>query len=319
MEDKMQHFTENIQVDILLGVYNGARFLPELVDSIFTQSHQQFRIIARDDGSTDASPEILKSIAFKNPDRFILLPGNRHLGTLLNYSELMKQAAAPYIMFCDQDDCWLPDKIEATLKEMKEAEYRHGSKSPLLVHTDLMVVDEARRVLDRSFWHYQHLNPSLDSFNRLLVQNVVTGCTVMINRPLLLLSPALPEGALVHDWWLALVAAAFGHISCLERPTIQYRQHAGNWIGAEKWGVPYILDRMNLDTLEASRLLRRTYRQARVFHDTYADRLRPEHREAATALARFEELGFLQKRFAMLRHGLLKQGLLRNIGFFMQA
>ena len=139
---------------------------------------------------------------------------------------------ADYVMFCDQDDVWHPDKVRLTLRLMEQVET--DLSLPVLVHTDLRVVDGELREMDPSFQHYSGLDGHRPSLPQLLVQNVVTGCTVMINRSFG--AAGLPPGGggdmLMHDWWLALIAAAMGRAVFLDRATIDYRQHGGNVVGA---------------------------------------------------------------------------------------
>src|SRR5690606_39057310 len=136
------------------------------------------------------------------------------------------------VMFSDADDCWFPDKISLTLDLMRVVEKDEGgARTPTLVHTDLAVVDRDLRPIADSLWQYQGVNPDLTSLNRLLIQNCVTGCTVMVNRPLRELASPIPPGVVMHDWWMALVASSFGRIARIARPTLLYRQHGRNDTG----------------------------------------------------------------------------------------
>ena len=103
---------------------------------------------------------------------------------------------------------------------------------PVLAHTDLVVVDENLHTIAPSFWSYSNLNPYCGSrLNRLLIQNVVTGSATMINRALARLASPIPQGAVLHDWWLALVASALGRIEAIPEKTVLYRQHGRNCAG----------------------------------------------------------------------------------------
>ncbi len=96
----------------------------------------------------------------------------------------MKMSRAPYVMFADQDDKWLTNKVETSLDQLKAMERQYGSHLPLLIHTDLTVVDSKLGELASSFWKYAGLNPNQTSLNRLLSQNILTGCTMLMNRAL---------------------------------------------------------------------------------------------------------------------------------------
>jgi hypothetical protein len=219
-------------------------------------------------------------------------------------------------MFCDQDDVWLPDKIATTLQPLRDVERKIGADRPVLVHTDLMVVDESLRTLGTSFWKYQHLDPHRGSrFNRLLVQNVVTGCTVMANRALVKLARPIPPDAVMHDWWLALVAAGFGQIKCLDRQTVLYRQHGRNRIGAVRFGLGHVLRKLAtfFDRSQLVRGMRETQRQARAFLEQFGVRLSAEKRSAVEAYVRLGECGFVSRRWYLVRYGFYPSGWIRNL------
>lgn len=304
-------------IDILLATYNGARFLPELLASIEAQTHQQWRIICRDDGSSDASVSIVEEFANRHPGRIeIVTEGARGLGASRNFGLLIGKSAAPYAMFCDQDDVWLAHKVEATLARMREVEADLPEGAPVLIHTDLKVADYKLGVIADSFFRFQNLRPELGlTLNRLLVQNVITGNTVMINAALRELSPSVPEAAIMHDWWLGLVASAFGVIDYIEEPTILYRQHSENDTGAKRWGTAHIAAQAgNIEAMRTS--IRRTTAQAAAFVETYAEQLLPEQLVMARAFATIEERSFMGRRLTLLKYGLLKNGLARNLGLF---
>lgn len=175
-------------------------------------------------------------------------------GSKENFWALCQEAVkmdADYFMFCDQDDVWNPDKIEITLKRMQKVE-KKNPKKPVLVHTDLEVVDQNLNSLGASFVRYRALDAKITAINRLLVQNNVTGCTMMINRPLLEKALKLSNISAIamHDWWFSLVASLFGEISFIDQATIKYRQHGDNVVGATKVNTPsFILQRLRGKTI----------------------------------------------------------------------
>ncbi|MBU0973885.1 MAG: glycosyltransferase family 2 protein, partial [Proteobacteria bacterium] len=224
------------EIGILLGVYNGADFLDEQIQSYLGQGHGVWQILARDDASTDSSLEILNRYAQKDSRIHILPYKGSNLGVVGNFSALMKAALEtdmPYFAFSDQDDVWHPDKLSALLGVMKEAETICPGK-PVLVHSDAEVVDTHLNTVCPSFMGYQGIcHNRVNPLNNLLVQNFVTGCTLMVNRKLLEMACPVPEAALMHDWWLALCAAVSGCIAFTDQPLIRYRQHRNNQVGAK--------------------------------------------------------------------------------------
>jgi hypothetical protein len=221
------------EVEVLLATYNGARFLREQLDSIMAQDYGNIRVLARDDGSSDETVEILDQYAKKFPGCFRVMPASAPTGTAKNnFLLLMKASTAEYICFADQDDVWLPDKVSRTKQAMDQLESRWGTKVPLLVFTDLHVVDDKLTVLQQSFWAHMSIKPDrMDRPAALMVQSVVTGCTAMLNRPLLALSLRMPDEAFMHDRWIGLLASFMGKSSGVEIPTVLYRQHEHNVLG----------------------------------------------------------------------------------------
>ena len=195
---------------ILLSTYNGSKYIKEQIESLFAQTYKNFEIIARDDGSSDNTLNILNSY------NITVLNSKKNIGVensfmfLLDYA--FKRTDAKYFMFCDQDDIWKKNKIEKTLNTMKKMETTY-SNMPILIHTDLEVVDENLTLKYHSFWQYEHINPKFYSLNRLLMQNTITGCTMMVNRKLVEFILPIQKNIILHDWWIGLVASQFGKIN----------------------------------------------------------------------------------------------------------
>lgn len=224
-----------MSVDILLATYNGERYLAEQLDSLLAQTHSECRILARDDGSQDRSFLILRDYANRFPEKITITESSsKNIGVLANFSTLAEAASAPYIMFCDQDDVWHPEKVAKTLQTMRETEATQGVATPLLVHTDARVTDAELRSTAPSFHALEKLAPAHAKLAKLLTQNVVLGCTSMANRALLQLALPIAPEARMHDHWLALVAAACGQIVYIPEVTMDYRQHGRNAVGTTK-------------------------------------------------------------------------------------
>lgn len=226
------------RVDILLATYNGAEYLADQIESLYRQDHTHWRVLARDDGSRDDTPAILRRYADQDPERFVLVgQDGANLGFVGNFARLMEHSTADYLTFCDQDDVWLPEKLTVSLNRMRELEATRGVETPLLVHTDVRVVDSELGEIAPSIWAYQGMDPAAgDTLNRLLIRNVVVGCAAMFNKPLKELALPMPKEAKAHDWWITLVAAGLGAVSHVTAPTVLYRQHTGNAIGAVPLG-----------------------------------------------------------------------------------
>ncbi len=228
--------TASREVCILCATYNGAPYLAQQIASIQAQSHRRWRLIVRDDGSRDDTVAVVAAFAAAD-DRISLMQDEQgNQGPAQNFGRLMEHPAAraaTCLMFADQDDVWHPDKISRSLAALTAAETAHGKQTPILVHTDLQVVDASLRVIHPSFIKQQRLCPRRQSpLRSLLVRNFATGCTFMFNGPLRALACPLPAQAVMHDWWLALCAAVAGHLEFVPSATMDYRQHAANQVGA---------------------------------------------------------------------------------------
>ena len=302
------------QVDILLGTYNGALYIQEQIESILNQSYTNWKLIIRDDGSNDTTKEILQTYEEKYPDKITIQNDNdNNLGTALNFSKLLETSNAPYLMFCDQDDIWLANKIELTLKKMLNME-RSAPLTPILIHTDLKVVNSDLNIISDSYWSFQGIDPEYCTLNRLLVQNTITGCTVMINRELADLAYPIPAEAIMHDWWLGLVAASFGKIGTINEGTVMYRQHSGNDIGASSFNVPTILGKMKIIF---SMTLEKYIIQARHLLLRYPDRLSKKQKIMLEDFISIGDIPWSRGKIILLKYNILKQHWIRNIGLLL--
>jgi glycosyltransferase involved in cell wall biosynthesis len=210
------------KINLLLGIHNGSRFIDSQLQSIDSQTLSPFFITVRDDGSVDDSLRHVKRWAAERPDVHIL-HGPR-LGAAENFFKLLsfEDKDCNYFAFCDQDDVWLPDKLERAVGAIR----KYSSADPVMYCSRVEYVDE----------HLQHLGyssiPKRPSFANALVENIATGCTVVLNRSARdLICGKLPCMALMHDWWCYLVLSAFGTVHYDERPCLKYRQHGGNVVG----------------------------------------------------------------------------------------
>lgn len=214
---------EKIKIAILLSTYNGEKYIEEFLASLRLQEWQYVTLIVRDDGSTDNTLNILKS----NNDLFGLkiLPSDGNIGSAKSFFLLLKEAGYDfdYYAFADQDDVWLPNKLSRVVSCFEMV----SEAIPALYCSGLEYVDEDLRHLK---WHNV---PRKVGFGNALVENIATGCTIVLNKSArqLILSK-LPESCLMHDWWFYLVVSCFGSVYWDDFSGIKYRQHENNTIGA---------------------------------------------------------------------------------------
>lgn len=302
-------------VDILMAVYNGEQFVSQQIDSILKQTYQDWRLIILDDCSTDQTMEILDTYQRLYPDKITYSSNlvNSH-SPKDNFFNLIQDSQASYVMTCDHDDVWLPEKIEQTLACMQKAEKRFGTDMPILVHTDLVVVDENLKMLSPSMIKSQNLSPNRVRLRELLVQNQITGCTMMLNRMLANLAKDMPPEAVMHDWWYGLIAATFGKIIFLPTATILYRQHMGNQVGAKAvTSREYITNRLTHSD-EIKTAIHQTYRQAAAFLERFGQELSEPQREMVQAFAQMNDSKKLRRLQTLFHYRFFKGGMIRKIG-----
>jgi len=225
-------------VYIILATFNGAEYLSEQLDSLVDQTETRWTLLVHDDGSSDETVRIIEDYSRK--DHRIQVSksdADSFSSALCNFSSLLVTAfeqGAGYVFFCDQDDVWAPDKLDAMLRQLKQLE--GDENEACLIHHDLEVVNESLETIADSFIGLMQLQPS-DEHNpqRLISRNEVTGCAMVCNRALLAIALPVSDQAVMHDWWLALCAGYFGHLAFVPDKLVKYRQHGANAIGAKSF------------------------------------------------------------------------------------
>lgn len=259
---------EKACIEILMATYNGERFVREQIESIQNQTFTDWQLLISDDGSSDATLAVVQALAEKDNRISIISSRIRYGSAKANFMALMSKASAQYVMFCDQDDVWLPTKIEKTLAQMRELEKNTGIDVPLLVFTDMKVVREDLSVISNSFEEYSKIDPRRTNFAQLIAQSVGAGCTMMVNHAAVTyaLRAKNINDIIMHDWWLSLIASAFGKITYLNEPTSLYRQHDNNEVGAKHYSP--LANLKSINSMEKS--IAKTMIQANCFAESYA-------------------------------------------------
>ena len=224
------------KVIVLLSTYNGERYLTEQLESLVAQKDVDVEILVRDDGSKDATVAMLDEWQEKGALSWYT---SANLGPGKSFIHLL-QTATPgnYYAFCDQDDVWLPEKLSVTMDKMRAVEAENPGK-PVIIHTDMNVVDESLNIIHDSFWRSSGLRPDiLRTFPYLCTCNSVNGCTIVMNSVAreLILEKYVEHDIIIHDVISALTVAYHGGIiDYVETPTVLYRQHSSNVVGAMEY------------------------------------------------------------------------------------
>lgn len=292
-----------MKVNILMSTYNGQQFLAEQIRSILDQSYTDWTLFIRDDGSSDNTKEILKDFE-RQDSRIHLIDSDKsdNLGVIKSFHKLVNHDRADYYFFSDQDDVWLPNKLELSLKEAQN----YLADLPLMVYMDLKVVNQDLEIMTESMVKSQSHHANTELVQE-LTENTVTGGVAMINHALAEMWQETDD-ILMHDWYLALLASAFGNLVFIDQPGELYRQHSDNVLGArtlskrfKKWIRPHILFAVYWDLIknsqkQASHLLQMPLSQS--------------NRELIEAFVTIMDKSMLE-RFRILR----KYGLRKNKAF----
>ena len=218
-------------VAILLSTFEGERFLVPQLHSLLSQTHRDWVLYWRDDGSTDGTGNVMRDFLNRiGPDRSVVLDENIRVGATESYMRLLRRAyadGAPVLAFADQDDVWLPEKLSRGVAALTSV----PDEVPALYFARQVLVDASLHRIALSYPVRRQ-----PGFPTCLTQNLATGCTVLMNREAMALMaerPA-PVGAL-HDWWSYIVVSAHGgRLIADNEPTVLYRQHDSNTIGAPR-------------------------------------------------------------------------------------
>ncbi len=222
---------ESKSVAILLAVYEpDVNWLCELLDSLQAQTYESIRLYVRDDASPTFPQDELRRILKEHASRLspILLRNEQNLGSNATFEQLVRDCSEHYVAFCDQDDVWLPDKIENTVRL-----YEQSPLSPTLVCTNVSVIDgDGNELADRIDRHRRrHVFVRGTGLSEALIyRNFVMGCTVLAERERVLSYLPFPA-SVVHDHYLAFRAAADGALDYIDEPQMRYRIYGGNQTG----------------------------------------------------------------------------------------
>jgi hypothetical protein len=220
------------------------------------------------------------------------------------------------VLFADQDDVWKPEKVELSLRSLKEAEAKYGRSTPIYFATDITVVNEDLQVISASYWKWKRLRPSMmSSLSQSLICVPIQGMASGINRALLDLANPVAEKAISHDWWTQLIAAAMGKVICDPTSTALYRVHGGNASIPKQVGVvPYL--KLGLDASFLRRGLGRRIEQANALADALAGRMPPDQMKIIRRFTKLQSQGFVRRRWTLISGNYLYHDLVRSVATF---
>lgn len=234
----------NPKIEILMATYNGEKYISEQIDSIINQTYKNWRLLIRDDGSKDKTLEILKKYKKKDERINILRDTKGNLGFVKNFEELLKNSSEEFIMFSDQDDYWLENKIEIYINELSKFS-EEERKKPLLLHSNSFVCDENLNIKKREFVNSKVAGQYEE--NSYFFAYIVQGSTALINKELIDIGLPFLKNVVLHDRYFHLLAEFLGKRIFINKSLIKYRQHGGNEIGAKGSIIKKILKKRYFD------------------------------------------------------------------------
>lgn len=301
-----------MKVNILMATYNGEKFLAQQIESIQKQTFKEWNLLIRDDGSSDKTCDIIRNFTAKDSRiRFINENEHHNLGVIKSFFTLVNYEVADFYFFSDQDDVWLPEKLSVSL----EAAKHKASDVPLLVYTDLKVVNQELNILQDSMIRAQshHANTILLPE---LTENTVTGGTMMINHALAE-KWFTPNDILMHDWFLALLAASLGEIIYLDLPTQLYRQHDNNVLGARTMDKRFKILREGPKSIFTRywKLIHDSQKQASLIVDKYGDIMTVTDLELIKCFIKIDKQPFMTRLRWLWKYGYSKNQFKHQVVF----
>lgn len=295
-----------MHVQVLLSTFNGEKYIAEQIQSILNQSYENLSILIRDDGSEDNTLEIVQQYCLRYPSHLKLLKG-KNIGVIKSFQMLLVEADnnALYYSFCDQDDVWLPHKVEAAVKVLNSQD----EIKPLMHFSSTYLTDSSLKTT--KIWPD---SPSKNlTFYNALVENIAVGTTITINKSakeMLVRKQPNSNNLIMHDWWFYLCVSAFGQITYDSLPSVLYRQHEANLVGGNTSLKVLILRKIrSFSTNKGKRLL---YKQALEFWKCYGDEINSEQKDQLQLF--LKPRNNIIRRISFLRHSkLYRQSFQENL------
>jgi len=303
------------KVTILMAVYNGEKYLREQLDSILSQTHENWQLVIRDDRSTDKSLAILTEYLQRDPRIMLLSHGSDHGSACINFSQLAAWAAstdAAYVMFADQDDRWKPEKVSVSLAAIFKMEQELGTDHPCMCYSTFQLMDEKGEDLPQRMPLPNHLPLML-----MLSENYAWGCTMIINSAALKKITPIPYQAANHDYWIALVISALGNNQLIDRDLLFYRQHTQNVSGnVDKMSFTQRFKRYVVNIHSMLKPLTENLITVQLFFNRYQQELKKEDSRQVAAFIGAYQQGVLPLLTTLMKYRIFKLGLGKNVVYF---
>lgn len=289
------------KVAILMASYNGEKYIKNQILSLLQQTHENWVLYIRDDGSSDNTLEIIEQLALNDSRIRLVKDELGNLGAAKSFMKLCQCSDENFTIFCDQDDIWFERKIELLLKHANET---LSDCTPGLVYSDGLGYDDLGGVITLPSISRVHAK---DLRSLLFLNAGYQGCSMMMNRKLCDLAKNYrSQSYYMHDDVVTLLAHTFGHVSFLDKQLMLYRQHSNNVTGNIPSGIVSFLQRV----FDSSRfvLSRKHYDEKKYFYNAYFDDLSEEQRSVFNQYLKFPDENRLGRLKLVLKGGFSEGG-----------
>ncbi len=225
-----------MKISVALAAYKGEQYISEQIDSILSQLGENDELIVSDDYPEGKTRDIV--LDYQSEDKRVHYIEGEGKGVVKNFENALKACTGDIIFLCDQDDVWMPDKVECVMNEISNG-------ADLVLH-DASVTDSKLNITEPSYFAVHGSNAS---FSGNMARNSFVGCCMAFTKQVLLESLPFPEALPMHDWWIALVAMKKKrNVVLLSKPLIKWRRHSATVTGKKtslfqkiKWRVDILL------------------------------------------------------------------------------
>lgn len=288
-------------VSVAIATYNGEKYLEEQLDSILAQSLKPAEIIVCDDQSSDGTKAILDK--YLQDGRISFFTNDTRLGFVGNFKKAVSLTNPEnYVALADQDDIWLPSKIDAAMSLMLKIEIK---QQPAMTYSDLVLVDQDKNILNPSFRNELGQDVYRHCLETLLFGGFVNGCTMLMNPQMRSYFATIPDGAEInHDTWIALIAYSFGQVGIVDKSHILYRKHLNNASDVQDFKRKGRFQRLKTEMLNAfskNDLFENEIVTAAEFYQAFHQKLSNEDKVLIQNFLKLHGKTYLAKKLALRR------------------
>ena len=288
-------------VSVAMATYNGEQYLEEQLDSILNQTIKPAEIIVCDDGSTDSTRVILEK--YQKKGHIVFFVNDKRLGFVGNFKRAVSLTNPHnYVALSDQDDVWLPAKIEAAINLMIKIEI---NEKPAMVYSDLMLVDQDKNLLNASFRNELCEDAYRHCLETLLFGGFVNGCTMLMNPLMRNYFASIPDRVGInHDTWITFIAYTFGQAGIVDKAHILYRKHINNASEVHHFKRKNLFQKLKAEVLNAfskNDLFKNEIITAEEFYSTFHQKLSIEEKVLIKQFLKIKGKTYFEKKINLRR------------------